>query len=479
MVGMQHSMDFSRDQRQWISPVLIEANQVLLLSRTELQAAMRAEIARNPALELDFDSADGAETRQCPICGDSLHNGYCVQCGGKTKESVSRETYEDYPEQWYTSSNRSTAGGDEDDYDPFAVVSSEEDMRRQWISEAAAMLPADQLTIAAYLIVHIDERGMLDTTLEETALACDTDEATAMAVLHVIQRVVPTGVAARDHRESFLLQLRGLRENGVVVPESVELIIADHLKDLAAGRFAHIANALALSTEDVEAARAFIRTRLTPHPLQNPHAQRGRNTSVIGFTTPDVLIREDEDGAFVAVIPDTGANRLRISDSYSSIAGSRDTLNKMTEQEREHIRDSVARARLFLHGVKQRGAMLQQVAQYVIDEQEDFLRYGVRELKPLTRAAVAQALGVHESTVSRATANKYILLPERRVMPFSDFFTASLGVKDVIKEMVDRETHPLTDDEICENLKEIGISIARRTVAKYRSELGVLPSTMR
>ena len=109
MVGLHHSMDLGREQRQWISPVLIEANQVLLLSRTELQAAMRAEVARNPALELDFDAADSGETRQCPICGDALHGGYCHQCRTKPQETASRETYEDYPEQWYAGWGREAA----------------------------------------------------------------------------------------------------------------------------------------------------------------------------------------------------------------------------------------------------------------------------------------------------------------------------------------------------------------------------------
>ena len=352
-------------------------------------------------------------------------------------------------------------------------------MRRQWLSDAATMLPQEHITLAAYLIVNIGPRGILDIPLDEAAIACDTDDETVLEVLRVVQRIVPPGVAARDYRECFLLQLRALREGEVAIPDGVEQVIADHLKDLAAGRFAHIANSLGLVPEQVEEIRAFIRTRLTPHPLQTTAARAGRNTSAIGFLTPDVLVRQDENGKFVTVVPDSGNSRLRINESYASIAGDRDSLARLSEKEREHIRESVARARLFLHGVRQRGAMLQQVAQYVIDEQEDFLRYGVRELKPLTRAAVAQALGVHESTVSRATAGKYVLLPERRVIAFSDFFTASLGVKDVIRELVDNEDHPFTDDEICEKLKELGITIARRTVAKYRGELGILPSTMR
>jgi RNA polymerase sigma-54 factor len=479
MVGFHQSLDFSQEQRQWISPVLIEANQVLLLSRAELQAAMRAEIMRNPALELDFDGANADETRQCPICGEALHNGWCPFCHNRPQQDgASRETYEEYPEQWYTASTR-RVDGDDDAYDPFAVVASDEDIRRQWLADVATMLPESQLRVAAFLIVHINERGLLDTTLEETALACECEEEDALDALRVLQTIVPVGCAARDYRESFLLQLRSLREFGTEIPEPVEPIIIDHLTDLAAGRFAHVGNALGVPMEAVEEARTFIRAHLTPHPLQTPQARAGRSTSQTGFLTPDVIIRRNESDEFIAVVPDLGTDRLRINDAYSSIASDRGVLAALSDHEREHIRDSVARARLFLHGVRQRGAMLAQVAQYVVDEQEDFLRYGVRELKPLTRAAVAQALGVHESTVSRATANKYVLLPERRVIPFSDFFTASLGVKDVIKDLVDHEEYPLTDDEICAKLKELGIQIARRTVAKYRGELGLLPSTMR
>src|SRR4051812_1571135 len=164
MVGFQQSLDFSQEQRQWISPVLIEANQVLLLSRAELQAAMRAEIMRNPALELDFDSANGDETRQCPICGEALHNGWCPMCHQRPHDASARESYEDFPDQWYTAGPRRSDGEDEA-YDPFTAVASDEDPRRQWLADAATMLSEAETRIAAFLIVHINERGILETTI--------------------------------------------------------------------------------------------------------------------------------------------------------------------------------------------------------------------------------------------------------------------------------------------------------------------------
>jgi RNA polymerase sigma-54 factor len=132
--------------------------------------------------------------------------------------------------------------------------------------------------------------------------------------------------------------------------------------------------------------------------------------------------------------------------------------------------------------VQQRRDTLLRISKCIVELQESFLRGGVRELRPLTRAIVAQQVGVHESTVSRATANKFVMLPNRKVIPFSDFFTPSLSTKDIIRELIERETRKgemLTDRKICDLLLQQGVRIARRTVAKYRAELGILPSTMR
>ncbi len=157
-------------------------------------------------------------------------------------------------------------------------------------------------------------------------------------------------------------------------------------------------------------------------------------------------------------------------------------VGNVSDSDRQHVREFTSRAKLFIANIHQRRETLRKIALCLVELQEDFLRGGVRELRPLTRAVVAQQVGVHESTVSRATANKYVMLPTRKVIPFSDFFTPSLSIKDVIKELILKErdrAQPLTDREICSRLLQQGIRIARRTVAKYRAELGILPSTMR
>jgi RNA polymerase sigma-54 factor len=151
----------------------------------------------------------------------------------------------------------------------------------------------------------------------------------------------------------------------------------------------------------------------------------------------------------------------------------------MSQGDREHIRHYVNQAKLFISSINQRHETLLRVTNCLIELQEEFIRFGVRFLQSLTRAQVAQYLGLHESTISRATADKYVMLPDKRVIPFSDFFSASLSIKDVIKELVTKEARPMTDNEIVVRLEEQGIRIARRTVAKYRTQLGIMPSTLR
>jgi RNA polymerase sigma-54 factor len=152
-----------------------------------------------------------------------------------------------------------------------------------------------------------------------------------------------------------------------------------------------------------------------------------------------------------------------------------------SETEKEHVREHVGRARFFIDAVRRRRATLQRIATTLVKRQRDYLLHGVRHLLPLTRAEVANEIGVHESTVSRATAEKYVMLPSGEVVPFSHFFTASLSVKDQIKAMIDGEDrdHPMSDQQIADALLQDGVAIARRTVAKYREELRILPARLR
>jgi RNA polymerase sigma-54 factor len=194
---------------------------------------------------------------------------------------------------------------------------------------------------------------------------------------------------------------------------------------------------------------------------------------------PDVIVFS-RDGEFQIELVQSRAARLRLDPLYARLATEiSHGDHQFAAEERSHIRQHVQRARLFIGTINQRSETLRKITECLLECQSDFVLHGVRALQPLTRGQVAERVGLHESTVSRATANKYLMLPNRQVIPFSTFFAASLSIKDIIKEMIEREPRALTDQEIGERLRRQGIRIARRTVAKYRATIGIPSSLLR
>ena len=204
---------------------------------------------------------------------------------------------------------------------------------------------------------------------------------------------------------------------------------------------------------------------------------------------PDVIIVRNEKGDFEVEVIESRRFSLRVNPVYRQLVGQLQAARSagaaaptMTDDERQHIRQYVTRAKFFIDNINQRRQTIGRITDVIVECQRDFLEKGVQSLRPLTRAEVGERIGMHESTVSRATAGKFVLLPAGEVIPFSTFFTASLGVKDVIKNIIEAEDHsrPYSDQEIVEKLREDhGIRLARRTVAKYREELQILPARLR
>lgn len=472
---MDLGIDLSQEQRQVVSPSLIEANYILGLSQQELQEAIRQELLVNPALDLD-------ERAVCPTCGGVLDSAFCSICR-LNQEAERREiSYEDYPE---ILTQQNATGFSEEDFDPLNLVATETSLRQQMLSDAGTLLCDDDLPIAAWLIDCLDDRGYLAMPLAVVAAEFGVSVERVEAILITIQQIAPVGVAARDMRESLLLQIDYLVGNGMLPDPHVRRIVAEHLDDLATHKHGYIASSLGITTDEVEAARDFIRTQLSPFPLQRQEARPWKSPNPDPYVIPDVLIMLIE-GELLVEVSEAQHYLLKMNPTYASLAGAltgrNGAFDQVNDGGKRHIREMTSRARLFIANVSQRRETLRKIANCLVELQEDFLRGGVRELRPLTRAVVAQQVGVHESTVSRATANKFVMLPTRQVIPFSDFFTPSLSIKDVIRELIVKERakgRPLTDREICDRLLLQGIRIARRTVAKYRAELGILPSTMR
>jgi RNA polymerase sigma-54 factor len=255
--------------------------------------------------------------------------------------------------------------------------------------------------------------------------------------------------------------------------------VADHLDDLAAHRYSLIAHRLNLSTADIGAAHTFIRTALTPFPLQSREARWWKAPSRLPYLVPDVIVFR-RDGEFQIELVQAPTARLRLDPLYASLAAEiRHGDQRFAAEQRGHIREHVLRAKWFIGTINQRYETLRKITECLLECQREFVLDGVRALRPLTRGQVADRVGVHESTVSRATANKYLMLPNRQVIPFRTFFVASLSTKDMIKEIIESEPEALTDQEICERLRRQGVRIARRTVAKYRATIGIPSSLLR
>lgn len=486
---MESNYDLIQEQRQWVSPSLIEANYILSLSRLELDQVIAEEVAENPALELD-------DRQLCPICGSFVDGAMCPTCPSSTAlERPPERTDDSHAEHLATAQ---VLREDAEEFDPFSLVASDEDILVTILRDARTLLDPCEYEIAEYLVDAIDDRGFLGCKLSEAAKSFRVPLEVVERVLDVIQSVAPVGVGARDLRECLLLQLDELVFAGHEPPPTVIVVVNSHLEDLGLHKFGKIAKDLGVSTQEVVDAREFIRGHLSPTPLQTQQAKSWRSPSRAAYVAPDVIISIRNDQVHVEVV-DGGRSRLRVNPLYARLAHEvgrkRTSLEPnhngesaaplsegATDEDRQHIRHFATRAKNFMSNVQQRQETLLRISQCVCELQETFLRDGVRELRPLTRAVVAQQVGVHESTVSRATAEKYVMLPSRKVIPFSDFFTPSLSVKDVMRELIHEEQangRSLTDREICDLLFERGIRIARRTVAKYRNELGILPSTMR
>jgi RNA polymerase sigma-54 factor len=309
------------------------------------------------------------------------------------------------------------------------------------------------------------------------------------AVLEALQSLDPPGIGARDLRECLLIQLAAFEERGEA-PPLARRIVDEHLRAMGEHHFAEIARELGTTMTQVKHAWRFIKSNLNPYPA---HAFEYADVPDLGLSLasdrstivrPDVVIRETPQG-FEAEVIEQRRFRFRVDGMYSSLYrqshGSAARHGSLSDRERQHIREYASRARFFIECMRQRWDTLSTIADALIVIQHDFLKDGVRHLKPLTRGELAAAVGLHESTVSRATAHKYVLLPSGRTIPFDDFFDGSLAAKDLLHELIATENpaRPLSDEELAVRLNARGLAVARRTVAKYREALGILPSRLR
>ena len=300
--------------------------------------------------------------------------------------------------------------------------------------------------------------------------------AEADAMLLIIQTLDPAGVGARDLRECLILQLRDLKHE-----DTLEFrLVRDAFDELIAHRWSEISKKFGISAQDVQRAADAV-AKLDPKPgLRYSNANDG-------YIVPD-LVLEKIDGEYRVFVNDGNLPRLKLSKAYQDIARDK---KKFDGENKEFISNKLNSANWMIQAIEQRRQTMLKVMNYIVDRQRDFFEKGVQFLKPLTLREVAEVISMHESTVSRVTNEKFVQTP-RGVLPLKYFFSSGLsttggedvsarGIKDQIEKLVTSEDpkNPLTDQSIVNILRDSGVNIARRTVAKYRDQLGVLSARMR
>jgi RNA polymerase sigma-54 factor len=466
---------------QRIDPKIIMANTILQLTSMELNQTIENEIMENPALEtLDEVLCDGncVDPASCPHCSARKHRDNDEVPLRETPDSGDHETE-------YESLFGTNIPDNDDDYDPVSNLEAEMTLQEHLRGLLRAAVSGEDYWIGEYLIHNLDDKGWLGDTVDNIAFDLGVEPDKVLEILQVLQSFDPPGVGARDLRECLLLQLRFLREES---PENTvigwaEVIVEKAWDHVVAKRYPKIARACALSQDEVKQASEYIRAQLNPNPagqFRPPWTYRPTNHKVA--VRPDVMIRRTELGYEVDVLG-VEPYALSITTSYRELyAQIKKGIGHHSEETKKHITEYVERAELFIRNLNQRRHTLRMITKCIIDCQMGYLETGSRQfLRPLTRTQVAKMLSIHESTVSRATANKFVQLPNQDVVGFNIFFNSSLSIKDAIEEIIQEEdsSNPLSDQQIADKLRDRGINVARRTIVKYREAQKILSSTRR
>ncbi len=457
-------------QRQRVTPRMVTAGAILQMSSAELRLRIEEESAVNPALEMVWDAL-------CPSCGRGLSGGRCWFCESNPLPPGSDP---DGHVDWGLSRYRARATGGDGAYDPLEQVRAPVDLCDHVLQQARLVVAGGEYAVAEYLVANLTDDGILETSVEEAAEATGAPLAHVDRVLSQLQDLDPPGVCARTVQEGALVQLRGLAAEGAV-PGLAEAVVRHHWHDLASHSYAKIARELSASEEEVEEAASFIRGRLHPYPgrlFRSPFSDRPADGAAPAL--PDVIIRRQLADYVVEVVSPFDCE-LRVSEAYRRLVAQGRNSNGDSAEHYLAL-EQYRRATQLLQCVNQRVQTLREITECVVNFQRPFLDTGSQEkAKRLTRTQVARQIGKHPSTVSRAVANKFILLPRREVIAFDRFFSPAAAPKTIIAEVLSREDpkRPLTDEQICQILRVRGFRIARRTAAKYRLALRLPGSAQR
>jgi len=467
---MKQSLQLKIGQSLTLTPQLQQAIKLLQLSTLDLQQAIEETLESNPLLEREEDFADEAH-------GDEVDFSAETTLPDNSDNPPVDTRWEDL-----LPSSAPAAAPAESDEGMFADRDATPESSQShllWQLNTTRFSEVDH-SIALALIDSVDANGRLtqspEDLLESLANeAVELDE--VMAVLHRLQHFEPTGVFAKDLRECLLLQLRQMPPD-TPYREVAGALVSRHLDLIATTEPRQLARRLRVQESDILAALALIRS-LDPMP----GASVGEDTTE--YITPDIFVKRVNGFWRVELNPDI-APKLRINPAYAGLAN-----QSTSESDKSYVRDNLQEARWFMKSLQSRNETLLKVASKIVEHQRQFLEVGEEAMRPLILADIAQQIEMHESTISRATTRKYMHTP-RGVYELKYFFSShvataeggecsSTAIKALIKKLVQSENtkKPLSDSKLCTLLKDQGVIVARRTVAKYREQLNIPPSNER
>lgn len=446
---------------------LAQTMTLLSLTVDELKQEIESELSSNPALEL-------VEERRCPTCHRLLpEHGPCPVCScPPSSESDEPIVFVSPRDDFTPHSDNLDSDTSEEDY-----TTAVEDLPTYVMRQIASELDGQERHVAAFLLTHLDDDGLLSTSIYDVARYYHVLPSMVEDVLDIIKRAEPIGVGSRTTQEALLVQIDVISETSSV-PQLVREMVENDMDLLSHLQYSELARKYEITKKQVQEIIHFISENLNPFPARAHWGSLREPTesSVQVYRRPDILIsyvNNDSSNPLVVEIIMPIHGTLRVSPVFKQ------AMHHADEEKREAWKGDLERASLLVKCLQQRNNTMLRLMTEVVTAQRSAILYGERNLKSMTRVELSKVLNVHESTISRAVAGKTVQLPNRRIVPLSTFFDRSLNVRKVLCDLIENEKKPLSDAELAKLLEKSGYKVARRTVAKYRTMEGILPAHLR
>lgn len=449
---------------------LAQTMTLLTMNVDELNQEINRVMAENPALVMKDD-------KRCPGCGRILKDNQICPICSKPKNPGSDEAVvflSSRSEFTHPKKNQ-----DENIFEDEFGNTDEVNLSEYVLRQIAFDLEQDERVIAAYILNQIDEDGFLHEKLAEISSYYHVLLSKVENVKRIIQKADPIGVGSNSPEEALLVQLEIIAENEKI-PHYYFEIIELGLNALSKKQFSQIAKQLKITSEEAKRAVEYISKNLNPFPARAhwgsfrlPSEEKGQV-----YTRPDVIIsymNRDPNQPLVVEVITPVYGSLDINPLY------RQAIKQSSDDTKEDLKNDYAKANLLIKCIQQRNNTMQRLMEIITRIQKGYIDNGEKHLEPLTRVEISKSLEVHESTISRAVANKSVQLPSGQIIPMGTFFDKSLSVRATLREIIENENKnaPFSDSILVGKLEKEGFKVARRTVAKYRTMEGILPGHLR